>query len=132
MATSDRSGGKPGGFLAALFEGRSASEDDEEGAAPAVSEKSASASVVALAASAKSADPVPMPRAKPRFAATIQLAAADAQIVPAPKAAGAGRVGRRQVRTEAADAGRYHQCPRLLGRRAGRGKQASAWRRSPR
>jgi hypothetical protein len=79
------SGSKPGGFLAALFGGRSASEDDEEGAAPAVSEKSASASVVALAASAKSADPVPMPRAKPRFAETIQLAAADATIVPAPK-----------------------------------------------
>ena len=79
------SGSKPGGFLAALFGGRSASEDDEEGAAPAVSEKSASASVVALAASAKSADPVPMPRAKPRFAETIQLAAADAQIIPALK-----------------------------------------------
>ena len=79
------SGSKPGGFLAALFRGRSASEDDEEGAAPAVSEKSASASVVAVAASAKSADPVPMPRAKPRFAETIQLAAADAQIIPAPK-----------------------------------------------
>ena len=79
------SGSKPGGFLAALFRGRSASEDDEESAAPAVSEKSASASVVALAASARSADPVPMPRAKPRFAETIQLAAADAQIIPAPK-----------------------------------------------
>jgi hypothetical protein len=38
-----------------------------------------------LAASAKSADPVPMPRAKPRFAETIQLAAADAQIIPALK-----------------------------------------------
>ena len=79
------SGSKPGGFLAALFRGRSASEDDEESAAPAVSEKPASANVVAVAASARSADPVPMPRAKPRFAETIQLAAADAQIVPAPK-----------------------------------------------
>ncbi len=79
------SGSKPGGFLAALFRGRSASEDDEESAAPAVSEKPASASVVAVAAAARSVDPVPMPRAKPRFAETIQLAAADAQIVPAPK-----------------------------------------------
>ena len=32
-------------------------------------------------AAAKSADPVPMPRAKPRAAATFQLASADAQIV---------------------------------------------------
>jgi uncharacterized protein YcbK (DUF882 family) len=79
------SGSKPGGFLAALFRGRSASEDDEESAAPAVSEKPASASVVAVAAAARSVDPVPMPRAKPRFAETIQLAAADATIVPAPK-----------------------------------------------
>src|SRR6476659_7902334 len=38
------SGSKPGGFLAALFRGRSASEDDEESAAPAVSEKPASVS----------------------------------------------------------------------------------------
>ena len=98
------SGSKPGGFFAALFGGRSASEDDEEGAAPAVSEKPASASVVAVAASARSAEPVPMPRAKPRFAETIQLAAADAQIIPAPKSKPPAG-GRRKIRPEAADAG---------------------------
>jgi uncharacterized protein YcbK (DUF882 family) len=73
---------KPGGFLAALFRGKSSSSDDEEeGTAPVVSEKPASVVV----ASAKSTDPIPVPRAKPRFAETIQLAAADAQIIPAPK-----------------------------------------------
>jgi hypothetical protein len=41
---------------------------------------------MAAAAPAKSADPVPTPRAKPPVAATLQLASADAQIGPAPKA----------------------------------------------
>ena len=41
---------------------------------------------MAAAAPAKSADPVPTPRAKPPVAATLQLASADAQIVPASKA----------------------------------------------
>jgi hypothetical protein len=41
--------------------------------------------VVAAAAPAKSADPVPTPRSKPQVAATLQLASADAQIVPAAK-----------------------------------------------
>ena len=55
-------------------------------------------------------------------AATLQLASADAQIVPAPKVQAEakqppGSADKR--RAEAADAGRYHQCPRLLGRRAG-------------
>jgi uncharacterized protein YcbK (DUF882 family) len=85
------SSSKPGGFLAALFKGKSSSDDEEEGAAPVMSEKPASVVAVASAKSTdksvdKSADPIPMPRAKPQFAAAIQLAAADAQIVPAPKA----------------------------------------------
>jgi hypothetical protein len=41
--------------------------------------------VMAAAAPAKSADPIPTPRSKPQVAATLQLASADAQIVPAPK-----------------------------------------------
>ena len=61
-------------------------EDDEGASAPARNEKPAPASVMAAAAPAKSADPVPTPRAKPQVAATLQLASADAQIVPASKA----------------------------------------------
>jgi hypothetical protein len=68
---------KPGLF-AALFRGKSNDEEDEGASAAVVSEKPAPAS---LMASAKSADPVPMPRAKPSAAATFQLASADAQIV---------------------------------------------------
>jgi hypothetical protein len=64
--------GKKPGLFASLFKGKS-SEDDEEAAAPVVSAKPAP--VVAAAA--------PAPRAK--VAATLQLASADAQIVPAPK-----------------------------------------------
>jgi hypothetical protein len=86
---SDASFGGKTNFLAALFKGRS-NEDDEEGAAPAVNGKPASASVVAAvtakSSETKSAETVPMPRAKPQIAATLQLASADAQIVPAPKA----------------------------------------------
>jgi uncharacterized protein YcbK (DUF882 family) len=72
---------KPGLF-ASLFKSKSNDEDDEGGAA-IVNEKRAPATVVAAAAPAKSADPVPVPRAKP--AATLQLAAADTQIAPAPQ-----------------------------------------------
>jgi uncharacterized protein YcbK (DUF882 family) len=68
-------------FLAALFKGKSSDEEDEGAAGPVASEKSAPASVMAAAAPAKSADLVPMPRAKPQAAATFQLASADAQIV---------------------------------------------------
>jgi hypothetical protein len=80
---------KPGLF-AKLFRGKS-SDDDEEAGAPVVTEKPAPATVVAAAAPAKpadtkSAEAVPMPRSKPQVAATLQLASADAQIVPAPKA----------------------------------------------
>ena len=75
-------------LFASLFRGgKSTTEEDDEGAsAPVKNEKPASASVMAAAAPAKSADPVPTPRAKPPVAATLQLASADAQIVPASKA----------------------------------------------
>jgi len=66
--------GKKPGIFAALFKGGKSSEDDEEAAAPVVTTKPAP--VVAAAA--------PAPKAK--VAATLQLASADAQIVPAPKA----------------------------------------------
>jgi uncharacterized protein YcbK (DUF882 family) len=72
-------------LFAKLFGGGKSGEDDEEASVP-VNDKPAANTVVAAAVPAKSADPVPMPRAKPQFAATIQLAAADAQLVPAPKA----------------------------------------------
>ena len=68
--------GKKPGIFAALFKGGKSSEDDEEAVAPAVNAKPAPATVVAAAA--------PAPKAK--AAATFQLASADAQIVPAPRA----------------------------------------------
>nr|WP_249792731.1 DUF882 domain-containing protein [Bradyrhizobium sp. BRP22] len=87
--SSSSGGSNIGGFLTALFKGKPAAgaEEDDEGAAPAAAEKPAPAVVLASARSAdsKSADPVPIPRAKPQFASTIQLAAADAQIIPAAK-----------------------------------------------
>jgi uncharacterized protein YcbK (DUF882 family) len=71
---------KPGLF-AALFKGKS-SDDEDEGASPApVVEKPAPADVTASAVPAKSADAVPMPRAKPRITAALQLASADVQVV---------------------------------------------------
>jgi hypothetical protein len=71
-------------LLASLFSrGKSsADEDDEGGAAASAPEKPSAASLMAAAVPAKSADPVPVPRAKPAAAATFQLASADAQIVP--------------------------------------------------
>jgi uncharacterized protein YcbK (DUF882 family) len=83
-------------FLAALFKGKS-SDDDDEGAGPAVNEKPAPVSVTAAAKSSdtkssdtkssdtktadtKSADAVPVPRAKPQVTAALQLASADAQV----------------------------------------------------
>jgi len=78
---SESTGVKMPNLFAALFKGgKSAEEDDEGASAPVRNEKPAPASVAA-----KPADPVPTPRAKPA-GATIQLAAADAQIVSAPKA----------------------------------------------
>jgi uncharacterized protein YcbK (DUF882 family) len=74
-------------LFASWFKGSKATteEDDEGASAPARNEKPGSTSVAA-ATPAKSADPVPTPRAKPQVAATLQLASADAQIVPAAKA----------------------------------------------
>jgi uncharacterized protein YcbK (DUF882 family) len=72
-------------LFAALFKGKS-SDDEEEGASTAVAdEKTAPAAPTASAASAKSNDAVPVPRAKPRVAATFQLASADMQTVQAAK-----------------------------------------------
>jgi len=72
-------------LFAALFQGKSNDDEDEGASAPAVSEKTAPAGLMASAVPAKSADPVPMPRAKPAAAATFQLASADAQIVQSAK-----------------------------------------------
>jgi uncharacterized protein YcbK (DUF882 family) len=82
--------GKKPSLFAALFRGGKSSDEDDEGSAPIRSEKPASP-VVMAAAPVKStetrvADAVSTPRAKPLAAATLQLASADAQIVPAPKA----------------------------------------------
>jgi hypothetical protein len=86
--------GKKPGLFASLFKGGKSNEEDDEGAAPVLTknEKPAPTSVAATPAKnteiknteIKIAEAVPTPRAKP-VAATIQLASADAQIVPAPK-----------------------------------------------
>ena len=96
--------GKKPGLFASLFKGGKSNEEDDEGAGPVIvkNEKPVPASVAAAApkttatkapeikateikaAETKTADAVPAPRAKP-VAAMIQLASADAQIVPAPK-----------------------------------------------
>ncbi len=69
-------------LFAALFKGKS-SDDEEEGASAAVADEKTAPT--ASAASAKSNDAVPVPRAKPRVAATFQLASADMQTVQAAK-----------------------------------------------
>jgi uncharacterized protein YcbK (DUF882 family) len=96
----DASTGKMPNLFAALFKGgsKSAEEDDEGGSAPVKNDKPAPTSVAAV----KSADPVPTPRAKP-VGATIQLAAADAQIVPAPKAKSEAKPEAKPVAQAAAD-----------------------------
>jgi hypothetical protein len=70
----------PRGFFAALFSFRSKSNDDEDEGASAA-EKAVPARLMASTASAKSAEPVPIPRAKPTIAGTFQLASADAQLI---------------------------------------------------
>jgi len=82
--------GKKPSLFASLFKGGKSNDEDDEGATPAIikNEKPAPASVAATPAKnseTKAAEVVPVPRAKP-VGATIQLASADAQIVPAPKA----------------------------------------------
>ena len=74
-----------------LFNKGKSNDEEDEGSAPAVSEKTignkaAPVGVMAAAAPAKSTDTkstdtVPMPRSKPSATATLQLASADAQIV---------------------------------------------------
>jgi uncharacterized protein YcbK (DUF882 family) len=66
-------------LFAALF--RSKANDEDDDAASAAEEKPAPVAQ----APAKSADPLPMPRAKPQIAAAFQLASADAQLVQPPK-----------------------------------------------
>jgi uncharacterized protein YcbK (DUF882 family) len=74
--------GKMPNLFAALFRGGKSNDEEDEGASASVkNEKPAPASIAAT----KPADPVPTPRAKPQVAATLQLASADAQIVPGPK-----------------------------------------------
>jgi hypothetical protein len=70
-------------LFAALFKGKSSSDDEDEGAGAAVDEKPAAANLTTAAA--KSTDAVPVPRAKPQIAAAFQLASADAQMVQAAK-----------------------------------------------
>jgi uncharacterized protein YcbK (DUF882 family) len=83
--------GKKPSLFASLFKGGKSNDEDDEGAAPVIvkNEKPVPASVAATPA--KNAEPVPTPRAKP-LAATIQLASADAQIVPAPKSKAEAKV----------------------------------------
>jgi uncharacterized protein YcbK (DUF882 family) len=73
---------KPG-LLASLFKfrGKSNDDDDEGAGAPVASAKTAAAGLMAAAVPAKSAEPVPMPRAKPAAGSTFQLASADIQVV---------------------------------------------------
>ncbi|CAN5312146.1 DUF882 domain-containing protein [soil metagenome] len=73
---------KPGIF-AALFRSKS-NEDEDEGAAPASAlSKPSTVGLMAAAMPAKSADAVPMPRAKPaRAAASFQVASADVPELP--------------------------------------------------
>ena len=67
-------------FLASLFRGKSNDDDDEGSTAPVAREKAAAPVVVAAAAPAKSAEPVPVPRAKP-VASAFKLASANSRIV---------------------------------------------------
>jgi uncharacterized protein YcbK (DUF882 family) len=67
-------------LFASLFRGKANDEEDEGSIAPIAKGKPAPAVQLAAAGSAKSADLVPVPRAKPA-AAAFQLASADVQIV---------------------------------------------------
>ena len=79
--TSSRS--KPSLFTS-LFRGNSkpAADDDDEGGAVAVPAKPSAVSLMAAAIPVKSADPVPMPRAKPGRLASYQIASADNETLP--------------------------------------------------
>ncbi len=88
-------------LFAALFKGKSNDDEDEGASAAVASDKAAPASLTASAAPAKSTEAVPVPRAKPAVAATIQLASADAQIVQSARA----KQARPEGRSKTADAG---------------------------
>lgn len=93
-------------FLAALFGGKSAAtEDDDEAAAPAPAKtgKPVKTTVVAAAAPAKPAEKAAQKPAK-TAASTLQLAAADARIVPAPKQAPGPATERVETRPQTAAA----------------------------
>jgi uncharacterized protein YcbK (DUF882 family) len=90
--TGDDASTKSKSLFALLFRGKSNDEDDEGAAAPMAGQKSTSAGLMAAALPAKSAEPVPMPRAKPAAASTFQLASADVQSVQSPKAKQAAAV----------------------------------------
>jgi uncharacterized protein YcbK (DUF882 family) len=66
-------------LFAALFKGKSNSDDEDEGVTAAIEENPAPAKLTAVAA--KTTEAVPVPRAKPAIAAAFQLASADAQVV---------------------------------------------------
>jgi uncharacterized protein YcbK (DUF882 family) len=70
-------------LFARLFGSKSNDDEDEAAAAPAVMQKAAPVGQVVAALPAKTTEPVPMPRSKP--ASALQLASADAQIVPLAK-----------------------------------------------
>jgi uncharacterized protein YcbK (DUF882 family) len=74
--------GKAPNLLARLFGGKS-NDDEDEGSLPAPAIQAKTGPVTHVAA-AKPADPVPAPRAKPA-SATLQLAAADMQVLPPAK-----------------------------------------------
>jgi len=80
--------GKPSLF-AALFRSKSTDEDEDAASVAVANDKPAAVAAI------KSADAVPTPRARPQVASTLQLAAADMQIVqpakpkqPAPASTG--------------------------------------------
>jgi uncharacterized protein YcbK (DUF882 family) len=68
-------------LLASLFRGKSAADEDDEGAVAPARAKPSAAGLMAAAVPARPADAAPAPRSRPA-PANIQLASADAQIVP--------------------------------------------------
>ncbi|MES5485089.1 DUF882 domain-containing protein [Bradyrhizobium sp. INPA03-11B] len=112
-------------LFAKLFGAGKSGDDEDEGAA-SVNDKPAANNVVATAAPAKSADPIPLPRAKPQFAAAIQLAAADAQLVPTPKARPAMQVVQTAENTEPQSPADIINARGFWGDESAAPKQASA------
>ena len=99
----EETAGKPS-FLAALFKGKPAANDeDDEGSVPAPVKngKPVKTTVVAATAPAK---PVEKPAERKPAASTLQLASADAKIVPAPKPAAAPQAEKAEPKQQADDA----------------------------